>query len=187
MKTVTDLPPLPMTDEEGRATLSEHANGADRVTITYDCDVGRTVTNALGQVTNYEFDWVQGERKIIKETRAATATVPAATKTWTYDSNGFIASKIDWNGTTTNFVNDSRGLTNQPYRSLRNAASANDYHKLAPDIPAPGTDRGAWKDNRPLRMTVPGNCSHERKRTPPEGRQMEKCARGRTPTPQPAF
>ena len=97
-------------DDEGRATLSEHANGAEQVTIVYDSDTQRTVTDALGRITVYQFTWVQGVRKILQEDRLATATVPAATKTWTYDGNGYIASRTDWKGNLTTFVNNAQGL-----------------------------------------------------------------------------
>ncbi len=97
-------------DDEGRATLSEHANGAEQVTIVYDSDVQRTVTDSLGRTTVYHFAWIQGVRKILQEDRVATATVPAATKLWTYDSNGYLASHTDWKGTLTTFVHTAQGL-----------------------------------------------------------------------------
>lgn len=35
---------------------------------------------------------------------------PAASQAKTYDANGFVASKTDWNGSLTEYVNNSRGL-----------------------------------------------------------------------------
>ncbi|MGH6835267.1 MAG: RHS repeat-associated core domain-containing protein [Methylocella sp.] len=42
--------------------------------------------------------------------RAATSTTAAATRTSTYDANGFMASSTDWDGNLTTFVNNVRGL-----------------------------------------------------------------------------
>lgn len=40
----------------------------------------------------------------------ATANVPTATLTQTYDTNGFRSSRTDFKGNVTNYVHDSRGL-----------------------------------------------------------------------------
>ena len=41
--------------------------------------------------------------------RAATGTTGSASKTFTYDSNGYLASQTDWDSNQTSFVNDAHG------------------------------------------------------------------------------
>ena len=38
---------------------------------------------------------------------------PAGGSAFTYDSNGFVASKTDWNGNVTNYMHDTRGNETQ--------------------------------------------------------------------------
>lgn len=96
-------------DAQHRALTSQHGTGAELVTISYDSATQRTVTNALGQQSIYTFTMLQGIPKITGITRTASATVPAGTQSFTYDSNGYTASQTDWNGRVTNYVNNSFG------------------------------------------------------------------------------
>jgi RHS repeat-associated protein len=98
-------------DSSGRATSSQHARGADLTTVSYnDTDGSRTVTNVLGLVTVYKFTTLQGVPKVTEIDRLATASVPAATRTQTYDANGYLARISDWNTNLTIATNDYRGL-----------------------------------------------------------------------------
>ena len=47
-------------DAQGRAILSEHAGGADRVELSYNADGSTTVTDALGAARAYGFTTLQG-------------------------------------------------------------------------------------------------------------------------------
>ena len=96
-------------DSQNRATSSQRAGGAGKVTISYDSDTQRTVTGPLGEQTVYTFKTLQGVPKVVQIQRTASGTVPAGTETFTYDDNGYIASKTDWNGNVTTYVNDSHG------------------------------------------------------------------------------
>jgi RHS repeat-associated protein len=97
-------------DTTGRGLTSKHGTGADLVTITYDNATGnRTVTNALGQSETYKFTVQQNLPKVTEIDRAATSTTAAATKTLTYDSNGYTATETDWNGDSTHYTNDAKG------------------------------------------------------------------------------
>jgi RHS repeat-associated protein len=97
-------------DSYGRAVSSQHAGGADLTTVTYNDAAGtRTVTNALGEQETYTFVSLQGTNKVTRIVRAAKGTVAAATRSLTYDSNGFVASATDWNGDKTTYVNDAHG------------------------------------------------------------------------------
>jgi RHS repeat-associated protein len=97
-------------DIYGRGLTSQHAGGADLTTIAYnDSDGSRTVTNALGVQEVYKFATLQGIPKVMEIDRLATATTAAATRRFTYDSNGYVASQTDWNGNLTTYVNDVHG------------------------------------------------------------------------------
>ena len=97
-------------DSQGRAITSQHGDGAALTTIVYnDADGTRTVTNALGLTYIYRLAALQNMSKVIQVDRQATGSVSAATMKFTYDNNGFVASKTDWNGTVTTYQNDPRG------------------------------------------------------------------------------
>ena len=70
----------------------------------------------MGQRDVYKFGFVKislnnDYAKVNTEIdRLATATTAAATRKFTYDTNGHYASATDWNGTLTNYVYNSRGL-----------------------------------------------------------------------------
>jgi len=94
----------------GRGLTSQMGLGADLTTIAYnDQDNSRTVTSPLGEQEIYKFTLLQGVPKVTEIDRVATASLPAATRTITYDSNGYAASQTDWNGNQTTFVNDVHG------------------------------------------------------------------------------
>ncbi|HYL37952.1 MAG TPA: DUF6531 domain-containing protein, partial [Bryobacteraceae bacterium] len=97
-------------DSKGRALSSQHAGGADLTKVAYnDADGSRTVTYPLGVQMVYKFTTLQNVPKITEIDRLATATTPAAKMTFSYDGNGYQASQTDWNGNTTNYVNDAHG------------------------------------------------------------------------------
>lgn len=97
-------------DSKDRALTSQAGSGAGLTTIVYnDTDGSRMVTNALGEQALYKFSTLQGVPKVVEADRIAAAGIAAATSVYTYDNNGFMASRTDWNGNETTFVNDSRG------------------------------------------------------------------------------
>jgi len=96
-------------DGYGRAISSKHGTGADLTTVSYTGPNTATVTNAFGVTDTYTFSTVVGVPKVTSISRAATPTTAAATRTFTYDTNGYLASATDWNGNTTDYVNDSHG------------------------------------------------------------------------------
>ncbi len=97
-------------DDQGRAISSEHANGVDKTTLIYNADGTTTVTNPLGKQTTYHFTTTHGVKKVTQVEGHPTASCEGANKAYTYDANGFLASKTDWNGNLTTYVRDSRGL-----------------------------------------------------------------------------
>lgn len=100
-------------DAYGRALTSSDGTGptANVTSVAYNDTTGsRTVTNALGVVDTYSYSTLQNAQKVTQISRAATSTTAAATRTFTYDSNGYLASKTDWNGNQTTYTNNSHGL-----------------------------------------------------------------------------
>ena len=96
-------------DNQGRA-LTSRRGGFDLTTVSYDDTTGnRTVTGPLGQVSVFKFAMLQGVPKITEIDRQATSTTTSAQETFTYDANGYTSGLTDWNGNTTQYLNNSRG------------------------------------------------------------------------------
>jgi len=92
---------------------SQHGTGtstADLTTLTYSSTGTTTVTNAFVVADTYTFSTLQNVPKATQISRAATSTTAAATESFTYDANGYLASRTDWNGNKTTYVNNSHGL-----------------------------------------------------------------------------
>ncbi|MDX1404619.1 MAG: RHS repeat-associated core domain-containing protein [Woeseiaceae bacterium] len=99
-------------DDAGRAILSEHAGGAERVELVYNPDGTTTVNMADGSSRTYDFSTQQGQRKVSAITGDACANcADSGVKDRSYDVNGFSATTVDWNGNITNTIRDERGLT----------------------------------------------------------------------------
>jgi RHS repeat-associated protein len=96
-------------DGAGRGTSSQMGTGSNLTTLTYNLSGTTTVTNALGVEDSYTFQTLQGVPKVTQISRAATSTTAAATRTFGYDSNGYLNSETDWNGNKTAYVNNAHG------------------------------------------------------------------------------
>jgi RHS repeat-associated protein len=94
-------------DDQGRAVLTEHADGADRTEVTYNADETVTVTEASGATHVRGFQVNFGV--VVPTTLSGDCTGCGALGR-TYDTNGFLASSTDRNGNLTTYVNDARGL-----------------------------------------------------------------------------
>jgi RHS repeat-associated protein len=98
-------------DTTGRATSSLLGDtlNANQTKITYPTSTTATVTNAFGVVDTYTFSTIQGIPKVSGISRAATSNTAAATRSFGYDSNGYLNSATDWNGNQTTYVNNAHG------------------------------------------------------------------------------
>jgi RHS repeat-associated protein len=97
---------------DGRAKSTEHANSAQKVELAYPSgttsDVTAHVDNSQSETRTYTYQTTFGAKLNTAISGAACPTCgPAATS---YDSNGFVTSRTDWNGTVADYVYDSRGL-----------------------------------------------------------------------------
>jgi RHS repeat-associated protein len=94
-------------DGQGRAVLTEHADGADRTEVLYNADETVTVTEASGATHVRGFQVNFGV--VVPTTLSGDCTGCGALGR-TYDTNGFLASNTDRNGNLTTYVNNARGL-----------------------------------------------------------------------------
>jgi RHS repeat-associated protein len=94
-------------DTQGRAVTSQHAGGVELTTLTYNSDGSTGVADARGNVHGYVLTTQFG---VVKPTAVTGVPVPSAGgKAFTYDGNGFIASRTDWDGNVTTYTHDARG------------------------------------------------------------------------------
>lgn len=99
-------------DSSGRVILSEHAGGAERYEFEYSSTDGTTrVTGPAGDQRTYQVSAQQGGARVSDISGDRCQTCPNSQyQHRTYDNNGYLASATDWNGVTTHFVHDDRGL-----------------------------------------------------------------------------
>ena len=97
-------------DSEGRTISSELDGGVDKTTLDFSITDQVKVTNPLGKDTTYHFTTLHGVKKVTQVEGHATASCTAANQNYTYDANGYLASKTDWQGNLTTYVHDARGL-----------------------------------------------------------------------------
>ena len=99
-------------DPYSRGLSSQLGTGstAQIVSISYDDTTGnRTVTSPLGVQDTYSFTTLQGVPKVTGISRAATSTTAAATRAFTYDTSGYLATSKDWKGNQTTYTNNTHG------------------------------------------------------------------------------
>jgi len=97
-------------DEEGRATSSQHAVNVEKVELEYLSD--RTiVTTVLGAVRTYHLGNLGGKRVVTNITgdRCKECNNSGA-QTKSYDENGYLISKTDWEGNSTLYTYNDFGL-----------------------------------------------------------------------------
>lgn len=106
-------------NNQGRAILSTHADGAEKTTFAYTLSADAsgalavdttTVTNALNKSDVYHYAQVAGARRLVSVEGQASTSCLAANKQYTYDEQGRLKTKTDWNGNTTEFEYNDRGL-----------------------------------------------------------------------------
>ena len=98
-------------DAAGRATSSEHGafgSGIDHVGMVYtapDANGNSTtaVTDVMGVTRTYNFSTLLG---VVKNTGITGQPCKGCTAAFTYDANGNVASRVDFNGNTTCYAYD---------------------------------------------------------------------------------
>jgi len=98
-------------DTQGRAIFSEHDGGAQRVDLTYNVDGTTTVTDSLGASNTYSYDVSFGVPRTSGVTGGQCGSgCTNEGQAQTYDTNGYLASRTDFEGNLTTFTNNARGL-----------------------------------------------------------------------------
>lgn len=94
-------------DTQGRAVVTEHAGGADRYMLNYSTDGSNTiVTDPLNSQYTHHFQTILGVAKSTGQSQPAGSGCSAASSATTYDVNGNIASRADFNGNKTCYAYD---------------------------------------------------------------------------------
>lgn len=97
-------------DEKGRGIRSELAGNTGKSTLIFHDDESVTVTNSLGKKTTYHFATIHQIKKLTQVTGHASESCGGAHKTYSYDQNGYLQSKTDWQGNLTTYIYNNRGL-----------------------------------------------------------------------------
>ena len=99
-------------DAYGQATSSAHAGGAEQVAVAYTktslIQTGTaTLTDAAGAVRTYSYLNVHGVPKVSSVAKPAASGTGTVTEYYSYDANGNLKRKADFNGNSTCYVYDT--------------------------------------------------------------------------------
>ena len=97
-------------DGKGRAIMSELANGAERVDVSYGEDGSATLVNALGKRTRFQFETRFGVKKIVHVEGEPTQTCQGSAMDYRFDGNGFLIEKTDAEGVITRYIRGEHGV-----------------------------------------------------------------------------
>lgn len=98
-------------DDQGLAITSEHADGAEQVSLTYNPDGSTTVTDALGTARAHGFATVLGVVKGTGVSQPGGSGCGASSSAQGYDTQGNLTYRDDFNGHRTRYWHDlSRNL-----------------------------------------------------------------------------
>lgn len=96
-------------DAQGRASSTEHSSGVERYSLSYGVNQ-TTITDPLNTNRTYSFSTVLGVARNTAISQPCTSC-GASASAMTYDANGNVASKSDFNGNTACYAYDlSRNL-----------------------------------------------------------------------------
>ena len=109
-------------DANGRAISSQHAGGVNSVSMTHGSG-STTVTDPRGNVRTFSTSSVLG---VMKNTGITGPVGPEhGPASRTYDANGNVATRIDWNGNRTDYTYDlARNLETARTEALTSGGSA---------------------------------------------------------------
>jgi YD repeat-containing protein len=93
-------------DAQGRGISTEHAGGVDRASLVYNADGSTTVTDALGTARTYQFQTLLGVIKPKGQSQPGGSGCGASASALSYDANGNVTSRTDFNGNRTDYSYD---------------------------------------------------------------------------------
>ncbi|WP_435103621.1 DUF6531 domain-containing protein [Arhodomonas sp. AD133] len=129
-------------DDQGRAVSSEHADGVERYTLDYeylndDRDPRVTVTNPHGKQSTLHLATIHGLRRVTEVEGHPTEHCAAANRSYTYTPEGRVASKTDWQGHTTTYEYNDRGLVTRMVEAAGTSAERVTTKQWHPDFREP--------------------------------------------------
>lgn len=127
-------------DAAGRVVSSEHAGGADKVSLAYHEDGSTTVSNALGHAVTYRHKVIHGIKRVTAIEGEPAAGCPAGNTAYTYTERGQVAARIDALGNVTAYSYDAMG------REIRRVEALGS--------PVERTTSTSWDATRFLPLTV---------------------------------
>jgi RHS repeat-associated protein len=95
-------------DSSGRAITSEKQGGVEHYGLSYVSATRTDVTDGLGHVTKYTFDTSKG-RNVVTSVEGLCSCGGSQVKSWTYDANLNVITKIDALNHSTSYTYDSDG------------------------------------------------------------------------------
>jgi YD repeat-containing protein len=98
-------------DSQGRAYAENLAGGVEATTLSYSTDssgnpTSTAVTDSRGNIRTYNFTTILGVVKSTGQSQPGGAGCGPASSAMTYDANGNVASRTDFNGYKTTYVYD---------------------------------------------------------------------------------
>ncbi|MFY0990976.1 RHS repeat-associated core domain-containing protein [Halomonas sp. C05BenzN] len=97
-------------DDQGRAVLSEHADGVNRTTLDYSAPGQTVVTNALGHEQTLTYARHNGRLKPEAIEGAPCTGFDGGIRSFEYDSRGLVSRITDEEGQRRDFQHNDRGL-----------------------------------------------------------------------------
>ncbi|MES0478800.1 hypothetical protein ABUJ73_09610, partial [Pseudomonas aeruginosa] len=85
-------------DNQGRAISSEHATGAEKISLSHHGGYSTRVTNEYGKQAIYYFQVVNGSRRIVAIEGEPSPNCPSSNSTFTYDDQGLLTSSLAYTG-----------------------------------------------------------------------------------------
>lgn len=159
-------------DAQGRAISSEHTGGVDKYTLAYNS--GNTVvTDPLGTVRTKNLTTILGMVKSTGQTQPGGSGCGASASALTYDANGNVATRTDFNGNVTTYTYDlsrnletkrveasgkpeARTTSTQWHSYWRFPTKVAEPNKLTTWVYNGDTHQGATVTCAPANATVPG-------------------------------
>jgi YD repeat-containing protein len=153
-------------DAKGRAVSTEHAGGAERASLVYNADGSTTVTDALGTARTYQFQTLLGVVKSKGQSQPGGSGCGASASALTYDANGNVASRTDFNGNRTNYSYDlTRNLETSRTEGLTASGAT---------TPATRTITTAWHPTFRLPVQITNGNQQTTYRYNPQGEVTDK-------------
>ncbi|MCR5881401.1 RHS repeat protein [Rhizobacter sp. J219] len=148
---------------DGKAVSTEYAGGVNRFSIADARTSGRgavSLTYPSGSVHTTTYELVNGFSRVVASTQPAGSGCTASTSNISYDANGNVASKDDFNRTRTCYVHDpNRNVETTKVEGLSNAVACGNVTPLNAALPANGRKTStAWHPDWRLetRVAEPG-------------------------------